>query len=237
MMNKKGMKSILFTMKATAVVLALFAMVLLSSCSPSTVPLCRVGINRGDSSRTITAAVDPLGRNIYYRTKYKGSDKSYSYSSNPTDNYIKLSSEGILVSQGLWEVQVVFSNEDNRTHYTEDEAKSLVHATSGDIFINLNTTSITVELKSGDGSVQINSYNLTGSIPSPSIDVSLMYYDGSSFVSFSDPNYDIKDFTTLTADSNNAFKNTITTLPSGVYCLVLNVQSSSSVILPMYWVL
>ena len=57
-----------------------------------------------------------------------------------------------------------------------------------------------------------------------------MYYDGSSFVSFSNSNYDIKDFTTLTADSNNAFSNTITTLPSGVYCLVLNVKSSSSVV-------
>ena len=151
--------------------------------------------------------MDPLGSNIYYRTIYKGSGDFYS--SNSTTNYNKLTSDGILVSQGLWEVQVVFSTVD-KSQYTEAEAKSLVHATSGDIFINLNTTSITVELKSGDGSVQINSYNLTGSIPSPSIDVSLMYYDGSSFVSFSNPNYDIKDFTTLTADSNNAFSNTIT---------------------------
>ena len=60
-------------------------------------------------------------------------------------SYNRLTGEGIIVSQGLWEVQVVFSNEE-KTSYTESEATSLIHATSGDIFINLNTTSITVEI-------------------------------------------------------------------------------------------
>ena len=71
----------------------------------------------------------------------------------------------------------MFSNEE-KTSYTESEATSLIHATSGDIFINLNTTSITVEIESGDGYAVLSSYTLTGSIPSsPAIEVELLAYN------------------------------------------------------------
>ena len=157
------------------ILLALFVALLFASCSPSSLTLCRVGIDNDKDSRTLSAVIDPLGSNIYYRTIYKGSGEYYS--SNFSTSYNRLTGEGIIVSQGLWEVQVVFSNEE-KTAYTESEATSLIHATSGDIFINLNTTSITVEIESGDGYAVLSSYTLTGSIPSsPAIEVELLTYN------------------------------------------------------------
>ena len=91
------------------ILLALFVALLFASCSPSSLTLCRVGIDNDKDSRTLSAVIDPLGSNIYYRTIYKGSGDYYS--SNSSTSYNRLTGEGIIVSQGLWEVQVVFSNE------------------------------------------------------------------------------------------------------------------------------
>ena len=207
------------------ILLALFVALLFASCSPSSLTLCRVGIDNDKDSRTLSAVIDPLGSNIYYRTIYKGSGDYYS--SNFSTSYNRLTGEGIIVSQGLWEVQVVFSNEE-KTSYTESEATSLIHATSGDIFINLNTTSITVEIESGYGYAEITSYQLTGNVPSsPSVEVKLFKYNGSTFDSITDTVY--SGFINGTLDTNNVFTNTKTSLPAGIYYVVLTVNSSSSV--------
>ena len=209
--------------------LALFVVLLFSSCSPNSLTLCRVGIENDKDSRSLSAVIDPLGSYIYYWTIYKGYKGSgdYYYSSNFSTSYNRLTSEGIIVSQGLWEVQVVFSNEET-TSYTESEAEPLIHATSGDIFINLNTTTITVELESGDGYAEITSYQLTGNVPSsPSVEVQLFKYNGSTFDSITDTAY--SGFINGTLNTNNVFTNTKTSLPAGIYYVVLTVKSSSSV--------
>lgn len=209
--------------------LALFVVLLFSSCSPNSLTLWRVGIENDKDSRLLSAVIDPLGSYIYYRTIYKGYKGSgdYYYSSNFSTSYKRLTSEGIIVSQGLWEVQVVFSNEE-KTSYTESEAEPLIHATSGDIFINLNTTTITVELESGDGYAEITSYQLTGNVPSsPSVEVQLFKYNGSTFDSITDTAY--SGFINGTLNTNNVFTNTKTSLPAGIYYVVLTVKSSSSV--------
>ena len=209
------------------ILLALFVALLFASCSPSSLTLCRVGIDNDKDSRTLSAVIDPLGSNIYYRTIYKGSGEYYS--SNFSTSYNRLTGEGIIVSQGLWEVQVVFSNEE-KTSYTESEATSLIHATSGDIFINLNTTSITVEIESGDGYAVLSSYTLTGSIPSsPAIEVELLTYNGNAFEAFNDSKYDISGFTGITIGENYTYSNSVTALPAGVYCLIVYAKSSSEV--------
>ena len=115
-----------------------------------------------------------------------------------------------------------------KTSYTESEATSLIHATSGDIFINLNTTSITVEIESGDGYAVLSSYTLTGSIPSsPAIEVELLTYKGNAFEAFNDSKYDISGFTGITIGENYTYSNSVTALPAGIYCLVVYAKSSS----------
>ena len=48
------------------ILLALFVALLFASCSPSSLTLCRVGIDNDKDSRTLSAVIDPLGSNIYY---------------------------------------------------------------------------------------------------------------------------------------------------------------------------
>ena len=63
---------------ARVILLALFVVLLFSSCSPETILLCRVGISTEDSSRSISATItDPIqSYTKYYRTIYKGSGNS-----------------------------------------------------------------------------------------------------------------------------------------------------------------
>lgn len=79
--------------------LALFVVLLFSSCSPNSLTLCRVGIENDKDSRSLSAVIDPLGSYIYYRTIYKGYKGSGDYySSNFSTSYNRLTSEGIIVS-------------------------------------------------------------------------------------------------------------------------------------------
>lgn len=189
--------------------------------------LCRIGIDNNKNIRSLSAVIDPLGSNIYYRTIYKGSGNYYS--SNSTSDYPRLTDGSFIVSQGLWEVQVVFSNEDSSS-YTEVEAENLIHDSSNDIYINLNTKSITVELENGDGYAVLSSYTLTGNVPSsPAVEVELLTYNGNSFEAFNDSNYDISGFTGITNGENYTYYNSDTALPTGVYCLVVYVKSSNEV--------
>ena len=86
----------------------------------------------------------------------------------------RLDSNGILVSQGLWDVEILFSEK------TDDEIDGSIGtnyafmAASRNSYINLNTTTITVEIENTDnyGTLSINSYVLSG-LSTPSTTVSL----------------------------------------------------------------
>ena len=136
--------------KVSGIILALLFIALLSSCSPvsDTLTLCRVSLDN-PSSRSLTATVDPLGTNVYVKTKYKGTGERYTNLSE--SEYCKIPTEGIVVSQGLWEVQAIFSSDGKPSTYTDKEAETLPGGTSGDIFINLSTQSIPVKLKLDEG--------------------------------------------------------------------------------------
>ena len=167
--------------KVSGIILALLFIALLSSCSPvsDTLTLCRVSLDN-PSSRSLTAKIDPLGTNVYVKTIYKGSGKFYSNLLG--EGYHKIPTEGIVVSQGLWEVQAIFSSDGTKKTYTETEAATLPGGTSGDIFINLSTQSISVKLDEGIGSAVISSYTLSGTVPeNPSIEVKLYQYNGTQF--------------------------------------------------------
>ena len=167
--------------KVSGIILALLLIVFFSSCSPvsDTLTLCRVSLDN-PSSRSLTATVDPLGTNVYVRTIYKGTGERYTNLSE--SEYCKIPTEGIVVSQGLWEVQAIFSSDGKPSTYTDKEAETLPGGTSGVIFINLSTQSISVKLDEGTGSAVISSYTLSGTVPeNPSIYINLYKYNGTKF--------------------------------------------------------
>ena len=101
--------------KVSGIILALLFIALLSSCSPvsDTLTLCRVSLDN-PSSRSLTASVDSLGTNVYVKTIYKGTGERYTNLSE--SEYRKIPTEGIVVSQGLWEVQAIFSSDGTKKH-------------------------------------------------------------------------------------------------------------------------
>ena len=130
----------------------------------------------------MTAKFDSLGTNVYVKTIYKGSGKFYSNLLG--EGYHKIPTEGIVVSQGLWEVQAIFSSDGEKSAYTDtdEETATLPGGTSGVIFINLSTQSISVKLDEGTGSAVISSYTLSGTVPeNPSIYINLYKYNGTKF--------------------------------------------------------
>ena len=210
--------------KVSGIILALLFISLVSSCSPvsDALTLCRVSLDN-PSSISLTATVDPLGNNVYVKTKYKGTGERYTNLSE--SEYCKIPTEGIVVSQGLWEVQAIFSSDGKPSTYTNKEAETLPGGTSGVIFINLSTQSISVKLDEGTGSAVISSYTLSGTVPeNPSIYINLYKYNGTKF--------EIHDGTKFSGpqDSDtNVFSNTITNLPTGYYYATITVKSSSTV--------
>ena len=205
----------------SGIILALLLIVFFSSCSPvsDALILCRVSLDN-PSSRSLTATVDSLGNNVYVRTKYKGTGERYTNLSE--SEYRKIPTEGIVVSQGLWEVQAIFSSDGEPSTYTDTEAETLPGGTSGDIFINLSTQSIPVKLKldEGTGSAVI-SYTLSGTdLTNPSIEVELYKYNGTQFEILASE---------TRKSTTKVFSNTITSLPTGYYYAVFTVRSSSTV--------
>ncbi len=177
----------------------------------------------------MTAKIDPLGTNVYIKTIYKGTGERYTNLSE--SEYCKIPTEGIVVSQGLWEVQAIFSSDGEKSAYTDtdEETATLPGGTSGVIFINLSTQSISVKLDEGTGSAVISSYTLSGTVPeNPSIEVKLYQYNGTQFEILAGTEY--ANFVSGTLNSTTkVFSNTITSLPTGYYYANITVKSSSTV--------
>ena len=109
--NRKNSRKLF---RASLVVVALLVLFPLFSCSSdSALEICRVDLRTEDTGRDLKAViVDPLlSYNIYYRSIYKGSGASFGGMSSD-DAYVRLGNDGILLSQGLWDIEVLFSTLD-----------------------------------------------------------------------------------------------------------------------------
>lgn len=140
-MKTKGITIFNEIRRASVIILAIFVVLLISSCSPETMQLCRVGISTENSTRNLTATIitDPLANyNIYYKCLYKGTGKSYCGITNENE-YRLLDSNGILLSQGLWEIKVIFKSKNVGTTYSPTDLTTEITGTTGDTYINLNT--------------------------------------------------------------------------------------------------
>lgn len=188
MMNKREIY--LSALKSAAIMLSALLCILLISCSSPQSEICIVSITlEEEETRSITASFTPLSTyTVYYRSIYKGTGVSYGAMSE-TDDFIKLTGNGILLSQGLWEIEAVFKETDCGDTYSPATKEPV--ASSGNIFINLNTSSIPVSFPEKTyGYLNISSYTLSSvptSITNPDVDVSLYSYneDTSSFSSSS----------------------------------------------------
>lgn len=176
----KRMESYLSTLKGAAIMLSALLCILLISCSSPQSEICIVSITlEEEEARNITATFAPLSTyTIYYRSLYKGTGVSFGAMSE-TDDFEKLTGNGILLSQGLWEIEAVFKETDCGDTYLPSDNEPV--ASSGLIFINLNTSSIPVSFPEGTyGYLNISSYTLSSvptSITDPDVDVSLYSYN------------------------------------------------------------
>ena len=228
-MNRRGLNKKLSFIGAVILFSAFFVLQFLTSCSPSSPVLCTVRLGYDDEARSISAVFDPLDDyTVYYRSIYRGSDIKNSYgdmSQNQTFN--RLTSNGIILSQGLWEIEAIFKESNVGDTYTPSEGEPI--ASSGDIFINLNTKSINVRFPSGSGYMKISSYNLVdlpSTILKTSVTVTVSVYkyetSSSSFSSSSTVIPITKSNTGETFYSDKIMMN------SGAYYAVLKVKGSES---------
>ena len=222
-MKNKGRRIKKGFQRATAILLALIVVVLISSCSSDIPQLCNVSVQlEGSGSRELSAVIDPLsGYTIYYKSIYKGSGAFYGKMAE-SDPYKKLDKKGILVSQGLWEIKVVFSK--NTQWDGESFSTSELMATSGDIFINLNTQSIKVHLltNNGVGFINVSSYELVAP-PSnvSSISVTCYKYDETK------SSFNTSGTTINVQKSGNTFStSTKNRLSTGIYYAVVEVKGT-----------
>ena len=226
-MNKSGFNKKLSYIGAVILFSAFFVLQFLTSCSPSSPVLCTVRLGYDDEARSISAVFDPLDNyTVYYRSIYRGSDIKNSYgdmSQNQTFN--RLTSNGIILSQGLWEIEAIFKESNVGDTYTPSEGEPV--ASSGDIFINLNTKSINVRFSSGTGYMKISSYNLVNlpsTISITSVTVSVYKYEtaSSSFSSSSTP------ITLSERDTGKTYYLDRIMMDRGAYYAVLEVKGSES---------
>ena len=226
-MNRRGLNKKLSFIGAVILFSAFFVLQFLTSCSPSSPVLCTVRLGYDDEARSISAVFDPLDDyTVYYRSIYRGSDIKNSYgdmSQNQTFN--KLTSNGIILSQGLWKIEAIFKENNVGDTYTPSEGEPV--ASSGDIFINLNTKSINVRFSSGTGYMKISSYNLVGlpsTILNTSVTVSVYKYETSSS-SFSSSSTVIP---ITKSNTGETFYSDKIMMDSGAYYAVLKVKGSES---------
>ena len=219
-------------LRALTILLMLLVIALVSACSSETHQLCNIRINlEEENSRSLSA--EPLKNyTIYYKSIYRGSDPSKAYGDMSNYSYFKkLTTNGILVSQGLWEIQAIFKDTDQGDTYTptnEDLALDLI-ATSGDIYINLNTKSIAVRFSSKIGYVKFSSYELRsipGSVTKDTISVSVSVYKYDETVSAfsSTETFDLVE----DVNSENIFAKENVQLDTGIYYAVVSVKGTVS---------
>lgn len=151
----------------------------LSSCSAdnSSLILCNVKLEEDEYSRRLTSTVTSntiSASAIYYHPEYLGTGNSYSeINSDKTsitddvtgEKYI-LYNDGILLSQGLWNI---------KCKWTDESGKTVLEGETGPTWINLNTTLIYVHC--GSRSFSLTYSVISNSISTPFLSLSIFPFE------------------------------------------------------------
>ena len=188
--------------------------------------LCRVGISTEYQTRNLTASItDPIqSYTKYYRTIYRGKGKSYGDMSESTI-FKKLDGNGILVSQGLWDIEILFSEKTDAKIDGSIGTNYAFIAASRNTYINLNTTSITVDIEDTEnyGTLNINSYVLSGlSVPSATVSLYKMNENNGIFD-------EVSDNLPITNNNNTEYFYSASYAP-GIYYAVFHVYDKAVLI-------
>ena len=229
-MKTKGIEIRRMIKNATVMILALFVVILISSCSPETTQLCRVHITTEEDSRRLSASIkitDPLDSyDKYYRTIYKG--KGNSYGNMGINEYKLLDNTGILLSQGLWDIEVFFVKKNKAINSLSEDFD--FSAKAENVFVNLNTTSITVSVNScnGDnkGTIDINGYSIAA-IPFTSrvtpINVDIYKFDNSQITKLTESPISLD----LIPGPEANYGKTLSNIEPGFYYAVFDIKAMS----------
>lgn len=206
-MKRRGIFSLISLILAVALVITA-----LSSCSAnnSSLILCNVKLDTSNASRSfdVTRSTLLTNDNMYYKAVYYGNDSAY-YGN--TDDYIKYTkTDGILLSQGYWEILCQWI----------DKTGIIATGSTGKIFVNLNTTSLYVYLGDGyTGNVQFEY------VVYPSNDYKAPYIVA-SITGIDNPSYSFNNPTSL--KGNTYILTEVTSMPKGKYLFTVNVYDDSS---------
>ena len=147
---------------------------LISCTENNSLVLCNISLETDYSSRSfnslhLTSNLSPDPS--YYSAVYKGKDSNY-YGAKTHAKYD--SKKGIILSQGLWEIACEWKDPISK--------ETIATGTTGDVWVNLNTTSFVVYLDSnkGVGSVSL-SYEVTcsdNSVSDVSYKLTISQYNG-----------------------------------------------------------
>lgn len=201
-------------------IVILMVITVLSSCSAdnSSPILCNVKLDY-DNSRDFKelSLISNLSKStLFYKANYLGSGSSY----GSTTDYVSYPDGGLILSQGLWQIDCKWMNGDTL----------IAEGTTRDIWVNLNTTSILVYLEEnvGTGSFSLESYKVNcsdSSVSSVSYDVLLCKYTeslGSNLLSTSEYN------TGTETDCISTLNITKNDLEAGAYLLTIKVFNGNT---------
>lgn len=236
-MKAFGNRFIRVTRRVSALLLALIVVLFISSCSDEGMKLCRVNLDTGSISRQLDAIVNTSEIDqdflIYYKAIYKGTGTAYGDMSTES-KYKLLGTEGILLSQGLWKIDVLLTNKiANTTPASEVEKSDLTNpleGSTGDVFVNLNTNTfrVTIGQGSGTGSIwftyslrNVTNYNFDLSFFALRDTFERITIDG---FELTHPNTEEND--KFISGSNNKQKEY--SLPTGIYYAVVTITNKTT---------
>ena len=202
------------------IAVALIVLAALSSCTPNSDSpiLCNVKLNMAEDSRSFdpisfSGSTDLSEYVLYYTSTYKGSGSSFGSFSK------KLYTGSILLSQGLWCIDCEWYDGDTK----------IASGSTGDIWINLNTSVITIHIGASEGKGSaVLSYKVfcsDGSVKNVTCAISLSKWNSSN--QFEDVT---RDFTLEKGTSSDSFiiqNLDINDLNSGKYILKIEVNDAT----------
>ena len=225
------------TRRVSALLLALIVVLFISSCSDEGMKLCRVNLDTGSISRQLDAIVNTSEIDqdflIYYKAIYKGTGTACGDMTTES-KYKLLGTEGILLSQGIWKIDVLLTNKIANTNPASEVEKSdltnPLEGSTGDVFVNLNTNTfrVTIGQGSGTGSIwftyslrNVTNYNFDLSFFALRDTFERITIDG---FELTHPNTEEND--KFISGSNNKQKEY--SLPTGIYYAVVTITNKTT---------
>lgn len=202
----------------------------LSSCSAdnSSLILCNVKLEEDEYSRRLTSistSATITDEKMYYYPEYLGSGSCYPNIAG--NDYIEYNKDnGILLSQGLWNIKCKWINE-------AGSGSTVLEGETGPIWINLNTQVIYVHC--GSSSFSLTYSVISNSISSPFLSLSIFPFENGNISETPLASYNnikVEDNSKLSSEKKG--NKTVFTLTdssfneSGYFVLVITVKESES---------